>query len=209
VTISNFGDGPASGQATVTAPEGWTVDPASAPFGPVDVGKSATVTFHVAVPAGTEPGSYPLRVNAGGARGTGLVTVIGDTIEFDPQTDEEAPWLFERDGSQVDGGGARFADGGNHYTYRFQLPSDVTGGTLTLDLGAEFKLSVSPDNQTWRVVAFEPDHVHALGNRADRTFDLNDLRGDSHTLYLRFEDSHVEDGWGAWLRHLKLELDRP
>jgi len=30
----------------------------------------------------------------------------------------------------------------------------------------------------------------------------------SLTLYLRFEDSFPEDGWGAWLSHLRLELER-
>ncbi len=30
----------------------------------------------------------------------------------------------------------------------------------------------------------------------------------SRTLYLRFEDSFPDDGWGAWLSHLRLELQR-
>jgi hypothetical protein len=32
--------------------------------------------------------------------------------------------------------------------------------------------------------------------------------GTSRTLYLRFEDSFPEDGWGAWLSHLRLDLER-
>jgi hypothetical protein len=43
------------------------------------------------------------------------------------------------------------------------------------------------------------------------TFDLNELRGgsSSRTLYLRFDDSQPADGWGAWLAHVRLELQRP
>ena len=92
-----------------------------------------------------------MRVEAGGARASGTVTVIGDTIEFSPETDAEAPWLFERDGSQFDGNG-RYADGANHYTYRFELPADVTGGTFTLHMHAEFLVRASTDNQSWTTV---------------------------------------------------------
>ena len=78
------------------------------------------------------------------------MAVIGDTIEFTPGTDAETPWLFDADGSQLDGavydGNGRFTDGDNHATYRFQLPSDVTGGTLTLEIGNEFLVDVSTDN---------------------------------------------------------------
>ena len=77
--------------------------------------------------------------------------MIGDTIEFAPGTDAEAPWLFDADGSQLDGEG-RFTDGERHATYRFQLPADVTGGTLTLHIANEFVVEVSTDNATWREV---------------------------------------------------------
>lgn len=59
--------------------------------------------------------------------------MTGDVIAFTPFTPAEEPWLFEADRSQRDGavfdGSARFADGNSHFTYRFDLPSGVTGGT--------------------------------------------------------------------------------
>ena len=61
VVVSNTGDPPASGQITFTSADGWTVSPATAAFGPIRSGASQTVTFHVAVPAGTEPGDYGCR----------------------------------------------------------------------------------------------------------------------------------------------------
>jgi predicted alpha-1,2-mannosidase len=207
VTVSNFGDAPASGTATMTAPSGWTVAPASAPFGPLAKDEDANLTFHVTLPADVAPGTYPLKVKAGDASASGMVTVVGDTIEFAANSAEEAPWLYEIDGSQFDGTG-RFADGGNHYTYRFQLPADVTGGTFTLHMHAEFRVRASTDNQNWTDVLVENNRVTDGSNDRDYTLDLNTVRGTSRTFYLRFEDSFPDDGWGAWLSHLKLALQR-
>jgi hypothetical protein len=173
------------------------------------------VTFHVAVPAGTEPGDYAVQAVVTSKRGTGAaagaIHVTGDVIEFTPFTPAEEPWLFEADGSQSDGsvfdGHARFADGGAHFTYRFALPGDVTGGTLTLDIGNQYFVEVSPDNQTWRLVLeyMGMPGDTGLTNRAERSLDLNDLRGTSSTLYVRISDKYPEDGWGGWLARLRLE----
>ena len=144
----------------------------------------------------------------------GTVTVIADRVAFTPDTADEAPWLFEPGGSQLNGdvfdGRARFADGANHFTYRFPLPPDVTGGTLTLDIGNQFLVRASTDNATWTTVLEEtrPIRDSAL-NRAERTLDLNALRGAGGTLYLRIQDSQPDDGWGAWLARLQLDLERP
>ncbi len=216
VTVTNSGSRPASGQVTATAPGGWTVAPASAPFGPLLAGASGSVSLDVTIPAGTAPGSYPIRVTArsdqGTARATTSIQVIGDTIEFTPGTDAEKPWLSDPDGSQLDGaihnGHGRFADNGSHFTYRFDIPAAVTGGTLTLEIGNEFLVSVSPDDQSWRTVLEEPTQEHDLRNLESRTLDLNELRGTSRTLYVRVGDSFPQDGWGGWLGHLTLELTR-
>ena len=216
VTVSNYADAPATGQITATGPAGWTVQPASASFGPLAPGASHTVTLGVTVPSGVAAGSYPIDVavtsNQGPARARGLVTVIGDLVEFTPATAAEEPWLFDAGASQLDGevfdGRARFTDGNSFAIYRFPLPSDVTGGSLTLDIGNQFLVQVSTDNQNWRTVAEETNNVRDLSNRAERSFDLNDLRGDGRTLYLRIADSQPPDGWGAWLARVRLGLQR-
>jgi hypothetical protein len=136
LTLANFGEGPASGQIAVTAPDGWTAQPASADFGPIAAGASQATAFQVAVPARHRarklPAALHRHLNLGTVRDSGTVTAIGDTIEFTPDTEAEAPWLFDADGSQLDGaiddGHGRFADGNTHTTYRFTLPADVTGG---------------------------------------------------------------------------------
>jgi hypothetical protein len=180
------------------------------------------VTFNVSVPAGTEPGDYPVQATVLSKRGTGaasgFVHVTGDVIAFTPFTPAEDPWLVEADGSQSDGrvfegtpdeGNARYADGNAHFTYRFELPADVTGGTLTLDIGNQFLVEVSADNQTWRTVLEEPlTGDVGLTNREERSLDLNDLRGTSRTLYVRIADAFTTDGWGGWLARLTLEIQR-
>jgi hypothetical protein len=206
---------PASGEASATAPDGWTVAPASRTFGPIAAGGGEQVlAFDVAVPSTAAPGRYavPLRITAGGEtlRATGTVTVIGsNTIEFSPGTDAETPWLLESSGSQLNGdaydGRARYADGGTYWIYKFTLPPTVNGGTVALDIGAEFDVRSSATGSTWSPLVNEPGHVHALENRGWRTFALNDLRAGGRTVYLRFGDSHPEEGWGAWLARVRLE----
>ena len=141
---------------------------------------------------------------------TGSLQVIGSTVQFTPGTDAEEPWLFDADGSQRDGavfdGAARFADGNSSFTYRFELPAGVTGGTLTLDIGNQFLVEASGDGQRWRTVLTGSTTEQNLGNREERSLDLNALRGESRTLYVRVGDSKPTDGWGGWLARLTLEL---
>jgi predicted alpha-1,2-mannosidase len=216
VTITNSGTTPASGQLTLTVPSGWT-QPVAAAFGPVAPGESETVDVGVSVPAGTAADSYMVRATARAAQGTARATttiqVIGDTIEFTPGTDAEKPWLVDPDGSQLDGaihdGNGRFADNGAHFTYRFDIPAGVTGGKLTLEIGNEYLVSVSSDDQTYREVLRETNEEHDLNNLdPPHELDLNTLLGGSRTLYVRIGDSFPQDGWGGWLGHLKLELTR-
>lgn len=216
VTISNYAKVSASGQVTAAAPADWTVQPPAPNFGPIAPGASQTVTLQVTVASAAAPGSYPIDVaitsNVGPAKDRALVTLVGDTIQFTPGTSAETPWLFDPGASQLDGvvfdGRARFTDGDSYATYRFTVPSDVTGGSLMLDIGNQFHVQVSADNQTWRTVVVESNDVRDLSNRAERTFDLNELRGDGRTFYLRINDSQPANGWGAWLARVGVTLQR-
>ena len=216
VTVHNAGDTAVSGEVTATSPDGWTITPASAPFGPIAAGGATTVTLNVEVPADAALGGHTLRVVAstpvGVARVTASLQVIGDTIEFTPGTAAEDPWLVDPDGSQLDGaihdGHGRFADNGSHFTYRFDLPAGVTGGTLTLEIGNEYLVDVSTDGQTWRTVLREDRQIHDLSNLGNpmQTLDLGDLLAGGRTLYVRVGDSKPDDGWGGWLGHLTLAM---
>ncbi|MFD0473199.1 hypothetical protein ACFQ0B_36780 [Nonomuraea thailandensis] len=130
-------------------------------------------------------------------------------MEFTPGTPAEEPWLFDEDGSQLDGtvhdGRARFTDGDSHAVYRFELPAGASAGSLTLDIGNQFLVQVSPDNQSWRTVLREDANVRDLSNRQQRTVEV----GGGRTFYLRLADSRPQDGWGAWLARVRLEVQRP
>jgi hypothetical protein len=83
----------------------------------------------------------------------------------------------------------------------------VGGGTLTLDIGNQFLVRVSVDGESWNTVLEETRNVRDLSNRGERPLDLNELRGDSSTLYVWIGDSQTQDGWGAWLARLRLEME--
>ena len=137
----------------------------------------------------------------------GSLQVVGDTIEFEAGSDEERPWLFDADGSQLNNGG-RFADNGTYFTYRFTLPAGVTGGTVTLDMGNQFVVSASTDNQNWTEVLRESREIRDLSNRQDYQLDLNALRGGGRTVYLRVQDSKPDDGWGGWVASVRVVSQR-
>jgi predicted alpha-1,2-mannosidase len=212
-TVFNWGDASQSGQVTAKAPAGWSVQPASAPFGPLAKGESKAVEFRVAVPARTPLGTYPIEVTATSAGATAKasanVNVVGDVIEFTPGTAAEEPWLFDAGASQLNGevydGRARFADNERYFVYRFPLEPNMTGGTLRLDLQAEFLVQVSSDGRSWRTVLEEKRRITDGSNRGWRELDLAQLAKPGETLYLRIADSFPDDGWGGWLARLRLE----
>jgi len=85
----------------------------------------------------------------------------------------------------------------------------VQGGTLTLDIGNQFLVESSTDNQSWTTVLREARPIRDRSeNRAERTLDLNALRGSASTLYVRLGDSQPDDGWGGWLARVRLDLER-
>jgi NPCBM-associated, NEW3 domain of alpha-galactosidase len=209
VKLANWGEAPLSGAVTASVPDGWTVEPASAPFGPLaGGGGQATVTLGVGVPAGAEPGGYAIDVTATSgavrARASGTVNVVGDVIEFTPGTTAEEPWLFDAGASQLDGevydGRARFADNERAFVYRFP----ASGGTLRLDLHNQFLVQVSADGQSWRTVLEETRRITDGSNRGWREVGPAELPPAGGPLYVRIADSFPDDGWGGWLARLRL-----
>jgi hypothetical protein len=169
------------------------------------------------VPDGVELGEYPISITATAgaatARAAGTVHVVGNVTEFTPGTSAEQPWLFEDGASQLNGtvydGRARFADNERFFVYRFPIGADVTGGTLSLDIGNEFLVQASTDGTTWTTVLREEQEIRDLSNRDEnawRELDVAALADPGETLYLRIADSFPADGWGGWLARLRLEL---
>ena len=216
VTVTNSGERPAGGQIVLASPHGWRVRPATTAFSHIGAGQSRTFEFDVTVPDGTAPGRYGIEATVSSRRETaeasGAISVVGDVIEFSPGTEAEEPWLFDADGSLLGGpeydGSARFSDGSSYFVYRLQLPSDVSGGTLSLEIANQFLVQVSADGQGWRTVLEETRDIRDFSNREWRALDLDELRGDSRVLYVRVADSQPQNGWGGLLSRLRLELER-
>ena len=216
VEVWNSGGASLGGDVALSVPDGWSASPPTRSFGPLATGRSQTLTFDVSVPAGVEPGEYHVEAKATSGsvevHGTGSVQVLGDTIEFSPGTSAEEPWLSEDGGSQLDGaafdGRGRFTDNERFFVYKFELPADVTGGTLSLNIGNEFHVEASTDGSSWTTVLHEDREIRDQSNREWRDLDLNELRGSGRTVYLRFSDSFPSDGWGGWLGRTKLVLQR-
>lgn len=70
VTVTNGSKGPLDGEVSLTAPDGWRVEPARAHVALKREDEAVTVRFTVAPPARTKPGEYAVRavMTAGGDR---------------------------------------------------------------------------------------------------------------------------------------------
>jgi hypothetical protein len=81
VTISNNQKGPVTARASVQAPDGWRVTPASAPVAFERENEDATVKFTVSPPAGVKPGEYA--VGAEVSAGEGIASSSGyEVVEY-------------------------------------------------------------------------------------------------------------------------------
>ena len=217
VEVWNSGGSSLSGDVALDVPDGWSASPAHALVRAAGdrALADADVRRHGARER-VEPGEYDVDATATSGsvevHGTGTVHVLGDTIEFSPGTSAEEPWLSEDGGSQLDGpvfdGRGRFTDNERFFVYKFELPADVTGGTLSVNIGNEFHVEASTDGSSWHTVLHEDREIRDQSNREWRDLDLNALRGGGRTVYLRFSDSFTSDGWGAWLGRTKLVLQR-
>nr|AYQ75626.1 hypothetical protein EAV92_12610 [Cohnella candidum] len=74
------------------------------------------------------------------------VKADGRTIaQFVPGTPEEAPYLYDSDGSQLSSGsgGHRFADNGRYFVYQFTPPEGTKQLTASVEMWNQFKVSAS------------------------------------------------------------------
>jgi RHS repeat-associated protein len=108
--------------------------------------------------------------------------------------------------SQVDGPGARFADGNNSWAYSFELPSkwltpsgkrnQYTSVKLTLKIDNQFLIEASADGANWTELARETRNIRDHSNLASRTFDLTPFLAENE-VRVRIRDSQPSDGWGG------------
>jgi hypothetical protein len=77
---------------------------------------------------------------------------------------------------------------------------------LTLELAQQFLVRVSTDGTNWLTVLEETRAIRNLDNRADYPVDLSGLNPDSDALYVWIGDSQPDDGWGAWIARVQLDM---
>ena len=158
VEVFNWGDAqperPGDGERARRA---GASQPASAPFGPLGNGDSDSATFDVAVPPGTELGTYPIEFTATSssgatARASANVNVVGDVVEFTPGTDAEEPWLYDAGRFAARRQSTARALRRQRALLHLPLP-DPRGRHRRLAAArpaAEFLVQVSTDGTTWR-----------------------------------------------------------
>lgn len=70
-------------------------------------------------------------------------TVDGSVVaDFDPTDDVEQQYLYNDEGSQAYDG-HRFADGNAYFVYAFDVPSDASSASLTVNIRNQFEVSVT------------------------------------------------------------------
>jgi beta-glucosidase len=141
---------------TLTAPSGWSVQPASAPLGTVPAHGSATATFRLTPPSGAAPGSDQLTaaarfveegVGPGSASGTATVTVPYPSL----------PAAYNNVGISDDSNpaAANFDGGGYSYSAQALASVGITPGATVKGGGFSF---------TWpNAQPGQPDNVTTSG----------------------------------------------
>lgn len=143
-----------------------------------------------------------------------------ELITFEPYTKEEEQYLIDGGthnfarmvadfGAGFTNNHFRFADMVTFWIYKFEFNEPVTA-TAIMDLGAEFKVSIAiskkGEDDDYVVMLEEKNHVHALENKKVRTIKFSDdFKKPSKTVWIKFEDSLPQDGWGPYLDSFTLE----
>lgn len=92
-------------------------------------------------------------------------------------------------------------------TYRWQLDKLFPHCDHALLSGLPPTRTVSVDGVKWREVARESERIRDTSNRKSRTLDLSPELGGDNDVYLRFQDSFGDDGWGASVGSVKVTAD--
>ncbi|MGW0858525.1 GxGYxYP domain-containing protein [Streptomyces sp. NPDC002690] len=92
-------------------------------------------------------------------------------------------------------------------TYRWQLDHLFPRCSHTLLAGLPPTRTVQTPRVSWREIARETERVRDSSNRQVRTFDVSAELSGGDGVYLRFQDSFGEDGWGASVGSVRVRAD--
>ncbi|MEV4069773.1 GxGYxYP domain-containing protein [Nonomuraea fuscirosea] len=91
--------------------------------------------------------------------------------------------------------------------YRWQLDNLFPRCTHALLSGLPPTRTVKVDDVQWREIARETERIRDSSNREVRTFDLSQELSGEDGVYLRFQDSLGDDGWGASVGSVVVKAD--
>ncbi|MFE4847531.1 GxGYxYP domain-containing protein, partial [Streptomyces sp. NPDC056689] len=92
-------------------------------------------------------------------------------------------------------------------TYRWQLDHLFPHCSHALLAGLPPTRTVNVTGVKWREVARETERIRDTSNRKVRTLDLSPELGGDNDVYLRFQDSFGDDGWGASVASVTVKAD--
>lgn len=92
-------------------------------------------------------------------------------------------------------------------TYRWQLEHLFPRCAHTLLAGLPPTRTVQTPRVSWREIARETERVRDSSNRRVRTLDVSAELSGSDGVYLRFQDSFGDDGWGASVGSVRVRAD--
>ncbi|MFJ8825339.1 GxGYxYP domain-containing protein [Streptomyces sp. NPDC102467] len=92
-------------------------------------------------------------------------------------------------------------------TYRWQLDHLFPRCSHVLLAGLPPTRTVRVEGVTWREVTRETERIRDLSNRKVRTLDLSPEAAEDNDVYLRFQDSFGDDGWGASVASVTVKAD--
>jgi beta-glucosidase len=162
-TFTNDADVPVSQtELKLSAPSGWSVQPASAALGTVAAHGSATATFHVTPPSGVTPGSDQLTVTAQFAEeGVGHGTASGTATVTAPYPSWQAAYNDVGVSDDSNPAAANFDGGGYSYSAQALASVGITPGAKISSGGFSFTWPSSQPGQ--------PDSVTTSGQVVDTT----------------------------------------
>ncbi|WP_327179622.1 GxGYxYP family putative glycoside hydrolase [Streptomyces sp. NBC_01335] len=92
-------------------------------------------------------------------------------------------------------------------TYRWQLEHLFPRCTHTLLAGLPPTRTVQTPQVSWREIARERERIRDSSNRQVRAFDVSAELSGGDGVYLRFQDSFGDDGWGASVGSVVVKAD--
>lgn len=128
-------------------------------------------------------------------------SITANSVHFTADgSSDERMYLFKDNGSGVMED-HRFADEGSYWVYYFRFSDAVAEAVLSLDLGGQYKVSISNNNREWTTLFSSLVFKERNTVEADLTKWLAD---GSTTVYLKFEDANIQDGFGSSLWNLAM-----